>query len=41
MGGIRPEIGALFGPKKGISAEGNMFAWNSALFRLSRVPFVR
>jgi len=40
MGGIRPEVGALFDPNKSIRAGENLFAWNSALFRLSPVPFV-
>jgi Protein of unknown function (DUF2924) len=32
MGGIRPKLGALFGPKKSIRAGENLFTWNSALF---------
>ena len=32
MGAIRPEVGALFGPKKNIRAGENLFAWNSARF---------
>jgi hypothetical protein len=31
MGGIRPEFGALIGPKKGIRAGENLFAKDSAL----------
>jgi hypothetical protein len=41
MGEIRPELGALFGPKKSIRAGENLFAWNSALLRISPVRFVR
>jgi len=37
-GGIRPELGALFGPNTSIGAGENLFAWDSALFRLSRFP---
>ena len=40
LGGIRPEFGALFGPNKGIGAEENLFAWGSALLRLSPIPFI-
>jgi len=39
-GEIRPELGALFGPNTSIGAGENLFAWDSALFRLSPVPFV-
>jgi hypothetical protein len=38
--GIRPEFGALFGPTKSIRAGENLFAWGSALLRISLVPFV-
>ena len=38
MGEIRPELGALFGPKKSIRAGENLFAWDSAPFGLSPVP---
>ena len=41
MDGIRPQFGALFGPKKSIRAGENLFAWHSALLRLSPVRFVR
>jgi hypothetical protein len=41
MGRIRREFGALFGPKKSISAGENLFAWNSAPDGISQVPFVR
>jgi hypothetical protein len=41
IGGIRPEFGASFGPNKSIRAGENLFAWNSALYLLSPVPFVR
>jgi hypothetical protein len=41
MGAIRPEFGALFGPKKSIRAGENLFAWDLALLRISPVPFVR
>lgn len=41
MGGIRPKFGARFGPKESIRAGENSFAWNSALFRLSPVSFIR
>ena len=34
LGGIRPDIGALFGPNKSIRAGENLFAWNSALLQL-------
>jgi hypothetical protein len=34
-GEIWPELGALFGPKRSIRAGENVFAWNSAPFRLS------
>src|ERR1019366_4675165 len=41
MGGIRPELGPLLEPKKSIRAGENLFAWNSALFGLSPVRFIR
>jgi hypothetical protein len=41
MGGIQPQFGALFGPTKSICAGENLFAWNSALLRLSPIRFVR
>jgi hypothetical protein len=41
MGGIRPEFGALIGPKKGIRAGENLFAKDSAFLRISPAPFVR
>src|SRR5260370_29108152 len=41
LGGIRPEFGALFSPNKSICAGENLFAWGSALLRISPVPFVR
>jgi len=41
MGGIRPDLGALFGQKKSVRAGENLFASNSVLFRLSPLPFVR
>ena len=41
MGGIEPEFGALFAPKKSICARENLFALDSALLRLSPVRFVR
>ena len=41
MGGIRPEFGPLFGPNKSIRAEESLFALDSALFRISPMPFVR
>jgi hypothetical protein len=41
LGGIRPEFGALFGPNKSIRAGENLFAWGSALLRISLFPFVR
>jgi hypothetical protein len=41
MYGIRPQFGALFGPTKSIRAGENLFAWDSALLRLSPVRFVR
>jgi hypothetical protein len=37
MGGIRPEFGTLFGPKKSIRAQENLFARDSALLRISPV----
>ena len=40
LGGIRPEFGALFGPNKSIGTGENLFAWGSALLRLSRIPFI-
>lgn len=40
MGAIRPEFGALFGPNKSICVGENLFASDSALFRISAVPFV-
>jgi hypothetical protein len=40
-GGIQPEFGALFGPNKSIRAGENLFALDSALLRISPVPFVR
>jgi hypothetical protein len=41
MGGIQPQFGALFGPTKSIFAGENLFAWDSALLRLSPIRFVR
>ena len=41
MGGIQPQFGALFGPTKIICAGENLFAWDSALLRLSPIRFVR
>ena len=41
MGGIQPQFGALFGPTKSICAGENLFAWDSALLRLSPIRFVR
>ena len=41
LGGIRPEFGALFGPKKGIGAGENLFAWGSAHFGSLRFPSFR
>ena len=41
MGGIRLKFGALFGPIKSIRAGENLFAWDSALLRISPVPFIR
>ena len=41
LGGIQPEFGALFSPNKSIRAGENLFAWGSALVRISPVPFVR
>jgi hypothetical protein len=35
MGGIRPAFGVLFSPTKSIRAGEDLFAWNSALLRLS------
>jgi len=40
MCGIRPEFGTLFSSKKSIRAAENMFAGDSALIRISSVPFV-
>ena len=41
MGGIQPKFGALFGATKSICAGENLFAWDSALLRLSPIRFVR
>jgi hypothetical protein len=41
MGGIRPEFGALIGPKKGIPAGQNLFAKDSVLLRISPAPLFR
>jgi len=41
MGGIQPQFGALFGPTKSICGVENLFAWDSALLRLSPICFVR
>ena len=40
MGGIQRQFG-LFGPTKSICAGQNLFAWDSALLRLSPIRFVR
>ena len=37
MGEIQRQFGALFGPTKSICAGENLFAWDSALFRLSPI----
>jgi hypothetical protein len=39
MGGIRPEFGALFVPKKSTPAEEKVFAKDSALFGSLRFPW--
>jgi hypothetical protein len=38
LGGIRPDIGALFGPNKSIRAGENLFAQGSAPLRILRSP---